>query len=308
MIKLAFLRFATGIIVILFVVSLTFILLRFLPGGPFDNEKQVPAAIMENLEKKYKFNEPIWKQYTIYITNLLKGDFGPSYKYHDRSANDIIKETFPISVQLGIVALLISIVIGISLGVIASLSPGNFLDTSTAIISVSLVSVPNFVIGAVLIYIFSIKSGWLPAALWGKPENYILPALTLASGSAAYIARLVRANMIEASKELYVRTAKAKGLSKIQITFKHILKNALIPVVTVLGPISAYLVTGSFIVEHIFAIPGMGRFFVLAVSNRDYSVVLAITVLYTVILVIANLIVDILYLWLDPRISYEGKS
>jgi len=308
MIKLAFLRFATGIIVILFVVSLTFILLRFLPGGPFDNEKQVPAAIMENLEKKYKFNEPIWKQYTIYITNLLKGDFGPSYKYHDRSANDIIKETFPISVQLGIVALLISIVIGISLGVIASLSPGNFLDTSTAIISVSLVSVPNFVIGAVLIYIFSIKSGWLPAALWGKPENYILPALTLASGSAAYIARLVRANMIEASKELYVRTAKAKGLSKIQITFKHILKNALIPVVTVLGPISAYLVTGSFVVEHIFAIPGMGRFFVLAVSNRDYSVVLAITVLYTVILVIANLIVDILYLWLDPRISYEGKS
>jgi len=308
MIKLAFLRFATGIIVILFVVSLTFILLRFLPGGPFDNEKQVPAAIMENLEKKYKFNEPIWKQYTIYITNLLKGDFGPSYKYHDRSANDIIKETFPISVQLGIVALLISIVIGISLGVIASLSPGNFLDTSTAIISVSLVSVPNFVIGAVLIYIFSIKSGWLPAALWGKPENYILPASTLASGSAAYIARLVRANMIEASKELYVRTAKAKGLSKIQITFKHILKNALIPVVTVLGPISAYLVTGSFVVEHIFAIPGMGRFFVLAVSNRDYSVVLAITVLYTVILVIANLIVDILYLWLDPRISYEGKS
>lgn len=308
MIKLAFLRFATGIIVILFVVSLTFILLRFLPGGPFDNEKQVPAAIMENLEKKYKFNEPIWKQYTIYITNLLKGDFGPSYKYHDRSANDIIKETFPISLQLGIAALFISIVAGISLGVIASLSPGNFLDTSTAIISVSLVSVPNFVIGAVLIYIFSIKSGWLPAALWGKPENYILPALTLASGSAAYIARLVRANMIEASKELYVRTAKAKGLSEIQITFKHILKNALTPVVTVLGPISAYLVTGSFVVEHIFAIPGMGRFFVLAVSNRDYSVVLAITVLYTVILVIANLIVDILYLWLDPRISYDGKS
>ncbi len=308
MIKLAFLRIATGITVILFVVSLTFILLRFLPGGPFDNEKQVPAAIMENLEKKYKFNEPIWKQYTIYMTNLLKGDFGPSYKYHNRSANDIIKETFPVSVQLGIAALFISVVLGISLGVAASFSPGNFLDTSTAVLSVSLVSVPNFVIGAVLIYIFSIKTGWLPAALWGKPENYVLPALTLASGSMAYIARLVRANMIEASKELYVRTAKAKGLSRVQITFKHVLKNALTPVVTVLGPISAYLVTGSFVVEHIFAIPGMGRFFVLAVSNRDYSVVLAITVLYTVILVIANLIVDLLYLWLDPRISYEGRS
>lgn len=307
MIKLALLRFATGIIVILLVASLTFVLLRFLPGGPFDNEKQVPAAIMENLEKKYKLNEPIWTQYAIYIKNLLQGDFGPSYKYHNRSANDIIKETFPVSIQLGMVALFISAVFGMSLGIIASLSPGSSLDVSTAVISVSLVSVPNFVIGAVLIYVFSIKSGWLPAALWGQPENYILPALTLAAGSTAYIARLVRANMIEASRELYIRTARAKGLSKAQIIFRHVLKNALIPVVTVLGPISAYLVTGSFVVEHIFAIPGMGRFFVFAVSNRDYSVVLAITILYTVILVIANLIVDLLYLWLDPRISYEGN-
>ncbi|MGI9533344.1 MAG: ABC transporter permease [Thermodesulfobacteriota bacterium] len=308
MLKLIFLRFATGALVVLFVVSLTFFLLRILPGGPFDEEKQLPPKIQENLEKKYKFNEPVWKQYGIYIHSLVKGDFGPSYKYQNRSANDIIKETFPVSIQLGLAALFISVVFGISLGIVSSLSPGSFSDFGTAIISISLVSVPNFVIGAILIYIFSIKLGWLPAALWGKPANYILPALTLAAGSTAYIARLVRSNMVDASNELYIRTAKAKGLKKSSIILKHTLKNALIPVVTVLGPISAYLVTGSFVVEHIFAIPGMGRFFVFAVSNRDYSVVLAITIIYTIILVIANLIVDLLYLYLDPRIDYESKS
>lgn len=308
MLKLIFLRIATGAIVVLFVVSLTFLLLRILPGGPFDTEKQLPPKIMENLEKKYKLNEPLWKQYTVYIQTLVKGDFGPSYKYQNRSVNDIIKETFPVSIQLGLAALFISVVFGISLGIVSSLSPGSFSDFGTAFISISLVSVPNFVIGAILIYVFSIKLGWLPAALWGKPANYILPALTLAAGSTAYIARLVRSNMIDASNELYIRTARAKGLKKSRIVLKHTLKNALIPVVTVLGPISAYLVTGSFVVEHIFAIPGMGRFFVFAVSNRDYSVVLAITIVYTIILVLANLIVDLLYLYLDPRIEYESKS
>ena len=308
MLKLIFLRIATGALVVLFVASLTFFLLRILPGGPFDEEKQLPPKIMENLEKKYKLNEPVWKQYTIYMRSLLAGDFGPSYKYQNRSANDIIKETFPVSIQLGLAALFISVVFGISLGVVSSLSPGGFSDFSSAIISISLVSVPNFVVGAILIYIFSIRLGWLPAALWGKPSNFVLPALTLAAGSTAYIARLVRSNMIDASKELYIRTAKAKGLKKSKIILKHTLKNALVPVVTVLGPISAYLVTGSFVVEHIFAIPGMGRFFVFAVSNRDYSVVLAITIVYTIILVIANLIVDLLYLYLDPRIKYENKS
>ena len=308
MLKLIFLRLITGLLVILFVASLTFFLLRILPGGPFDEEKQLPPKIMENLEKKYKLNEPVWKQYAVYMKSLARGDFGPSYKYQNRSVNDIIKETFPVSIQLGLAALFISVVFGISLGIISSLSPGSFSDFGTAILSISLVSVPNFVVGAILIYIFSIKLGWLPAALWGKPANYILPALTLAAGSTAYIARLVRSNMIDASNELYVRTAKAKGLKRSSIVLKHTLKNALIPVVTVLGPISAYLVTGSFVVEHIFAIPGMGRFFVFAVSNRDYSVVLAITIVYTIILVLANLIVDLLYLYLDPRIKYESKT
>ena len=308
MYKTAFSRFLTGGLVIFFVITITFFLLRILPGGPFDTEKRLPPKIMENLEKKYKFNEPVWKQYLIYTGNLLKGDFGPSYKYLDRSANDIIKETLPISLQLGIAALLLSLIVGIFIGVISSMSPRGGVDFLSALFSISLVSVPNFVVGAVLIYLFSVKLGWLPAALWGKPEHFILPCITLAAGSTAYIARLVRSNMLESSNELYVRTARAKGLSKYQIVFKHILRNALIPVVTVLGPIAAFLVTGSFVVEHIFAIPGMGRFFVFAVSNRDYSVVLAITVVYTIILVFANLIVDMLYLYLDPRISFDRKN
>ncbi len=305
MFKTIILRLITGGLVLFFVVSLTFFLIRFLPGGPFDAEKDLPPKIMENLEKKYQFNEPLWKQYIIYIDNLVHGDFGPSYKYVDRSANEIIADTFPVSLQLGITALLISLVFGISLGVLSSLSPRSFTDFLTAFISISLVSVPNFVVGAILIYFFSVRLGWFPAALWGRPEHYILPSFTLAAGSTAYIARLVRSSMIEASRELYVRTAMAKGLSRIKIIYKHILRNALIPVVTVLGPIFAYLITGSFVVEHIFAIPGMGRFFVFAVSNRDYSVVLAITIVYTIILVLANLIVDILYTRLDPRISYN---
>ena len=308
MFKTIILRLITGGLVLFFVVSLTFFLIRFLPGGPFDAEKDLPPKIMENLEKKYQFNEPLWKQYIIYIDNLAHGDFGPSYKYVDRSANEIIADTFPVSLQLGITALLISLVFGISLGVLSSLSPRSFTDFLTAFISISLVSVPNFVVGAILIYFFSVRLGWFPAALWGRPEHYILPSFTLAAGSTAYIARLVRSSMIEASRELYVRTAMAKGLSRIKIIYKHILRNALIPVVTVLGPIFAYLITGSFVVEHIFAIPGMGRFFVFAVSNRDYSVVLAITIVYTIILVLANLIVDILYTRLDPRINYNKNA
>lgn len=308
MYKTILLRLFTGGLVLFFVITITFLLLRILPGGPFDTEKKLPPKIMENLEKKYKFDQPVWKQYLIYVNNLVKGDFGPSYKYLDRSANDIIKETLPVSLELGLAALFLSLFVGVLIGVLSSTSPRGVVDFLSASFSISLVSVPNFVVGAVLIYFFSVKLGWLPAALWGKPKHFILPSITLAAGSAAYIARLVRSNMIETSGELFVRTARAKGLSRFKIIFKHILRNALIPVVTVLGPIMAYLVTGSFVVEHIFAIPGMGRFFVFAVSNRDYSVVLAITIVYTLILVLANLIVDILYLYLDPRISFEGKD
>lgn len=308
MVKFILRRASTGALVVLVVSTLTFFLLRVLPGGPFDVEKKLPPQIRINIEEKYRLDQPLWKQYAKYLGDLAQGDFGPSYKYVDRTVGDIIQETFPVSLKLGIVALLVSIVSGTTIGVISAVRSRGILDLFTAFFATALVSVPSFVVGAGLIYFVSVKLGLLPAALWGRPEHIVLPALTLSAGPAAYLARLTRGSMLEVSQNPFVRTARAKGLSETKVAIKHILRNALIPVVTVLGPISAYLVTGSFVVEHIFAIPGMGRFFVFAVSNRDYPLVMGITVVYTVVLVIANLIVDILYLLLDPRIKFEkGK-
>lgn len=308
MVKFILRRASTGALVVLVVSTLTFFLLRALPGGPFDVEKKLPPQIRRNIEEKYRLDQPLWKQYAKYLGDLAQGDFGPSYKYVDRTVGDIIQETFPVSLKLGIVALLVSIVSGTAIGVISAVRSRGILDLFIAFFATALVSVPSFVVGAGLIYFISVKLGLFPAALWGRPEHMVLPALTLSAGPTAYLARLTRGSMLEVSENPFVRTARAKGVSETKVAIKHILRNALIPVVTVLGPISAYLVTGSFVVEHIFAIPGMGRFFVFAVSNRDYPLVMGITVVYTVVLVMANLVVDILYLLLDPRIKFEkGK-
>ncbi len=308
MVKFILRRISTGALVVLVVSTLTFFLLRVLPGGPFDIEKKLPPQIRKNIEEKYRLDQPLWEQYAKYLGDLVRGDFGPSYKYVDRTVGDIIQETLPVSLKLGIVSLLVSIAIGTTMGIIAAMRPRGILDLFTASFATALVSVPSFVIGAGLIYYLSVKLGWFPAALWGRPEHMVLPTLTLAAGPAAYLARLTRGSMLEVSENPFVRTARAKGLSEIKVVLKHILRNALIPVVTVLGPIAAYLITGSFVVEHIFAIPGMGRFFVFAVSNRDYPLVMGITVVYTVVLVIANFIVDILYVILDPRIKLEKSK
>ncbi len=298
-------RLFTGIFVIIAVVTITFFLLRALPGGPFDTEKKLPPEIQKNIEAKYNLNEPVWKQYLLYVKGLSSGDFGPSYKYIDRSVNDIIKETLPVSAELGVIALILSIAIGSVFGILSATKPSGFLDFLSVSVSTALVSVPSFVVGAVLIYVFAVKLRWLPAALWDGPKYIVLPALTLAAGPAAYLARLIRASMLETSGALFIRTARAKGLSEFVVTTRHILRNALIPVVTVMGPITAFLITGSFVVEHIFAIPGIGKFFVLAVSNRDYPLVMGITIVYTIVLVLANLVVDLCYVLLDPRIKFD---
>lgn len=308
MLKFILGRVLTGTSVVLVVATFTFFLLRTLPGGPFDTEKRLPPQIRRNIEEKYRLNEPLWKQYAIYLNNLAHGDLGPSYKYIDRTVNEVIKETLPVSLGLGAVALLISIVVGAAAGIISSTRSRGLFDFLSFSLATALVSVPSFVVGAALIYLFSVKLGWFPAALWGRPEHLVLPALTLAAGPTAYLARLIRASMLETSQAPFVKTAKAKGLSENRVVVKHVLRNALIPVVTVLGPITAYLVTGSFVVEHIFAIPGIGRFFVIAVSNRDYPLVMGITIVYTAILVLANLMVDICYLLLDPRIKFERSK
>ncbi|MGB3364575.1 MAG: ABC transporter permease [Thermodesulfobacteriota bacterium] len=298
-------RAFTGLFVVLVVVTITFFLLRMLPGGPFDEEKELPDQIRQNIEAKYNLDQPSWKQYLLYLKGLSKGDFGPSYKYVDRSVNDIIRETLPVSIELGLIGLFLSIALGSIAGIVSAIKPRGFFDFFAVSTATALVSVPSFVIGAVLIYFFSVKFRIFPAALWGSPSHVVLPALTLAAGPAAYLARLIRASMLETSDALYIRTARAKGLSNFMVITKHILRNALIPVVTVMGPITAFLITGSFVVEHIFAIPGIGRFFVLAVSNRDYPLVMGITIIYTIILVLANLTVDILYVYLDPRIKFD---
>ena len=257
------------------------------------------------MEKKYHLDRPVHEQYLIYMGNLLRGDFGPSYKYEDRPVADIIRETLPVSAALGLIALGLAFFMGTTVGMISSLFPRSVHDAVSVVVSTSLVSVPSFVVGAALIYFFSVRWGVLPAALWGDAKHAVLPAVTLSLAPFAYISRLVRSNMLDVSGRFFVRTARAKGLGRTKIFVKHVLRNALIPVVTVLGPITAYLVTGSFVVEHIFAIPGIGRFFVFAVSNRDYSVVLGITIVYALILVIANLVVDLLYVLLDPRIEFR---
>ena len=298
-------RAFTGLFVVFVVVTITFFLLRILPGGPFDEEKELPEKIRQNIEAKYNLDQPSWKQYVLYLRGLSKGDFGPSYKYVDRSVNDIIRETLPVSIELGLIALLLSIALGSIVGIVSAIKPRGLFDFFAVSTATALVSVPSFVVGAVLIYFFSVRFRIFPAALWGSPSHVVLPALTLAAGPAAYLARLIRASMLETSEALFIRTARAKGLSNFIVITKHILRNALIPVVTVMGPITAFLITGSFVVEHIFAIPGIGRFFVLAVSNRDYPLVMGITIVYTIILVLANLVVDILYVYLDPRIKFD---
>ena len=301
-------RALTGIFVVFAVATITFFMLRTLPGGPFDTEKKLPPLIKKNIEAKYKLDQPLPAQYLEYMKSLARGDFGPSYKYVDRSVNEIIRETLPVSAQLGLISLALAVFLGSAAGIMAASKQGGVFDFASVSVSTALVSVPSFVVGAVLIYIFSIKLRWLPPALWGHPENFVLPALTLAAAPAAYLARLMRASMLDTSRALFVRTARAKGLGRFVITTKHVLRNALIPVVTVLGPITAFLVTGSFVVEYIFAIPGIGRFFVLAVSNRDYPLVMGITIVYTIVLVLANLVVDICYARLDPRIKLGRES
>lgn len=294
-------RLFSGAIVLFVVASLTFGILQLVPGGPFDKEKKLPAEILANIQAKYQLDQPLWKQYLLYIHGLVQGDLGPSYKYIDRNVNDILKESLPVSAQLGTLALLVALILGLGAGISSTIRPNSILDRLVIFLSTLGISIPNFVLGAGLIWGFSLGLGILPAARWEGFEHAILPALTLGTPSAAFLARLTRSSILEAAGEDYVRTARAKGLSENRILTKHILKNSLIPVVTVFGPLAAALITGSFIVEHIFAIPGMGRFFVTAVANRDYPLIMGVTLVYTTFLVIANLVVDILYSLLDPR-------
>jgi ABC-type dipeptide/oligopeptide/nickel transport system permease component len=340
-------------ILTLFVISLiTFGLMHAVPGGPFDKEKSLPKEVMANLNARYHLDEPLWKQYVAYmdgvlipridgetpgtsvlndyLINVSLGDklwfkwmnFGPTLTSRSRTVNDIFKEQLPISIQLGLFAMALAILIGMPLGILAALKQNTIWDYVCMGIAIIGVSIPVIVLGPILVYIFGVNLKWLPPTGWGSKPPYILgflpsqfgvqyiryallPVVALGMGSSALIARLTRASLLQVVREDYVRTARAKGLHERTVIMRHALKNSLIPVITILGPLTAGLVTGTFVTESIFGIPGMGRYFVTSITNRDYPVIMGTILLYAVFLVVANMFVDIIYAFLDPRIRYD---
>lgn len=294
------------VMALFFISTFTFFGMKIIPGGPFDSEKQLPPSILKNIEEKYGFNDPLHKQYADYLAGVLKGDLGPSFKYPNRTVNDIIKDSFPVSATLGAVALLLAVSVGLSLGVLAALKQNRWQDHLAVILATLGFSVPSFVLAALLQYVFSYKLGWVVPAMWGTWQQAILPAISLAALPTAMITRLMRSNMLEVLQEDYIRTARAKGLKNRVIIYRHAIRNALMPIITYLGPMVAGIFTGSFVVEHIFAIPGLGRYFVTSVFNRDYTVIMGLTIFYSVFLMAMNLLVDLSYALIDPRVKISG--
>lgn len=296
-------RIFNAFIVLWIVITITFFLMHAIPGGPFTAEKSLPPYVLHSIEERYKLNDPLYKQYGDYLCNLVQGDLGPSFKYPGRSVNDIIKDGFPVSFKLGIEAILIAIIIGIPAGILAGVKKDKWQDRAVNFFTTLGVAVPSFVVAALLIYVLSTKLHLLPAAMWNGWRYEIMPALALSGMPMSFIARLTRSSMLDILSQDYIKTARAKGLSWSKVLIKHALPNSLIPVVTYLGPMTASILTGSFVIEIIFAIPGLGQYFVTSIYNRDYTVILGVTIFYSVIVIVLNMVVDLLYPLLDPRIK-----
>ncbi len=291
---------------VLLVISLiTFILMHLTPGGPFDTGKAHSAAVMANLLHAYGLDKPLPVQYALYLWHAVRGDFGVSYIYQHRPVSDIILSGLPATGELAALAFGVAVVFGVGLGTLAALRQNSLIDYLSLGFATVGASTPNFVWSMMLVVFFSLMLHWFPTGGWGTPKYMVLPVLALAFTPAAYVARITRASILEVIRQDYVRTARAKGMHRRVIIWRHVLRNALIPVVTVLGPIFAGLFSGSFIVESIFSIPGTGRLFVQAISARDYPLIMGTTLFYALIIVMANLIVDLLYAVIDPRIRYS---
>ena len=298
-------RVLLGIPVLVAVATLTFLIMHWVPGGPFDSEKILPPEIIANIEAKYHLDQPVGVQYLLYMKQLLQGDLGPSYKYIGRDVSDILRDTFPVSFTLGMCAVLVVLGMGVPAGIISAYWKNSLLDRSILLFAAMGISIPSFVLGAVSVWIFSHQWHLLPPALWEGPRYMILPAFALGAGFAGYVARLTRTTVLDVLSSDYIRTARAKGLTEFKILIKHVLINSIYPIVSVMGPLTAGLVTGSFVIEFVFSIPGMGRFFITAVTNRDYPLIMGVTLVYAVLIVAANIVVDIVYGWLDPRVSVK---
>jgi len=306
MLKYIVKRLFSSAVTILIVITATFFLMHAMPGGPFDSEKKLPPAIKANLEAKFGLNKSLGQQYTTYLNNVVHGDLGPSMKYEGRTVNEVIAYSFPASAKLGLCAIAFALILGLTMGLIAALKQGKWQDNLCMFISILGVTIPSFVMATLFIYLFAVKLRWLPAVGFDGPKYYILPAIALGGYSTAFIARLSRSSLLEVIRQDYIKVAKAKGLTKRKVIFKHALRNSLIPIVTYLGPILSGVLTGSFVIETLFGIPGLGREFVQSIGNRDYTTTLGVTIFYSTFLILCNLVVDLLYVIIDPRIKIDG--
>ena len=297
-----------GAIPTLFIlIALAFFMIRAAPGGPFDAERALLPEVEENLRAAYHLDEPLYQQFARYVFNLLQGDFGPSFQYRDYTVTELIMTGFPVSLKLGGSAMLLALVVGVAAGSIAALRQNSWLDYTVMSFSMTGISIPNFVMAPLLILVFAVYLGWLPAGGLGGGSiaNMILPVVAVALPLVAYISRLTRGSMIETLRSNFVRTARAQGLGMRRIVLRHALKPALLPVVSFLGPATAAVITGSVVIEQIFGVPGIGRFFVQGALNRDYTLVMGVVVFYGVLIVLFNLLVDLAYAWLDPKVAYR---
>lgn len=301
-------RLLSAILALWVVITVTFFVMHAIPGGPFQRDKVLPPAIKAHIEARYKLNDPLLVQYKDYLGNLVKGDLGPSFKYRGQTVNGIIAARFPVSLKLGLVAFAIAITLGVLAGTVAALNQGHFLDYLIMSFSTLGVAIPSFIMGTLLMLILSYKLRLLPAATWGTPLHYIMPAMSLAALPTAHIARLTRSSMLDVLNQDYMKTAKAKGLPTTRAVLVHATKNAILPVITYAGPLLAGIITGTFVVENIFAVPGLGKHFVTSIYNRDYTVILGTTVFYSTFLIGLNMVVDIAYSLLDPRIKLTARK
>ena len=298
-------RLGQSIPVLFAIATATFFMLRLAPGGPFDAEKNVTPEIKKALEAHYGMNRPLWHQYLDYMGKLLQGDLGPSFKYPNRTVNELIADCFPVSLELGLYALAFALVTGLAAGTIAALKPNTWLDYIPMSISMTGVCLPTFILGPILVLMFALTLHWCNASGWDFGRDRILPAITLGSFYAAYVARLTRAGLLDVLHQDFIRTARAKGASWPRILFRHALKPGLQPVISFLGPAAAGILTGSFVVETIFQIPGLARFFVTAAFNRDYTLVLGAVLFYAALICLFNLLVDVVQVWMNPRLRFD---
>ncbi|MBI4338397.1 MAG: ABC transporter permease [Chloroflexi bacterium] len=283
---------------------ITFLVMHLVPGGPWSREKQLAPAVIENLNRRYGLDDPLWKQYVVFLGRTLRGDLGVSYIYQDRSVTAIILQGVPKTAAIGLLAFTVALGVGVPLGMVAAIRHNTWMDYLSVQFATVFAAIPGFILAFLLIYVFAVQLHWLPTGGWGKPQQLVLPAAALAALPTAYIARVARAAMLEVLGQDYIRTAHAKGLAPAVVYYRHALKNALIPVLTITGPELAALVTGSFIIEQVFSIPGVGRLFVQGVFQRDYGLIMGSVLFYAGVIALLNLLVDLLYSLVDPRIRF----